>query len=253
MKRKFELETRFSPAQWNSTPRTGLDHRRPLYPISVWLLPLVLTVLMGCRAQSDGENENVNNRPSPETVKTESPAPDKATASDSLVGNRTPGDALEIFFGGIADGDAERAISAAVDDEMVRQYVQAIIRVNKAWDDFAQTDNEHFGADGEVLVGLIRQSVLKQIEGQEPKVIDENHVVYNINPSRPLNVTKFSDGWKIDFGTSNSPEELKTLIAFYESQADMYETLQQRIINKQLTSRIEVRRAMALLKAKRDR
>ena len=96
----------------------------------------------------------------------------------------------------------------------------------------------------------MRQQLLGNLEKIQTELIDETHAEWTLNPSNPMQLTKFADGWKVDFTSPEYKEYLEMSAQAFEDTAKMFNEVRQGIVDEKIASRDEARKELARLKDK---
>lgn len=225
---------------------------RPLF----YLLPCLILIGCGYRETSSTETDTsqpvqqINN----ETTVAEPEGEAKIQAAvDSPKGeysNSTPIEAVTNFTEGIANDNLEQAKSAVVLNEKVKSYLKANVEAILAMDNFAKTDNEHFGTEGAMPIGFMRTTMLRSLEGAESVLIDADHAEVTINPPAAMKLVRRADGWKIDFTGPESEPLLEMVPKVFGDTAKVFNQVRADILDGTIKTRDEARQEVKRLKAK---
>ena len=144
----------------------------------------------------------------------------------------------------------DQAKSAVVFDEKVKSYLVANIESVRAMDNFAKADNEHFGKEGAVPVGLMRTTMLHKLEGAKAVFIDDDHAEVSMGSPLPMKLVRHADGWKVDFTGPESEQLLEMVPKVFGDTAKMFNQVRAGILDGSIKTRDEARQEISRLKAK---
>ena len=235
------------------------------------LFLLLLPVLAGCSSKVETQPEiQVETQPEtqPETQVETQPQNQSETSPSASTQSVTknnevesaafkveykspaPIDAVRNMFEGVVDGNIEQAKAAVVLDDDTTAYLMSNIALIRAMDDFARADNEYFGAEGAMPVGLMRGPMLSSVDNTKTVFIDDTHAECTVKMPNSMKMVKRGDDWKIDFTGPESAKFLEQATEVFGTTAKMFDQIRAGILDKTLKSREACRQEMKRLKAK---
>ena len=231
---------------------------RPLF----LLLPCL--ILVGCGHQETSSSESDTTQPPAaqltEQIKNETTVasqPEGDTKVQAAVdspkveySSATPIEAVTNFLEGIVNGNFDQAKSAVVFDEKVKAYLVANIESVRAMDNFARADNEHFGKEGAMPVGLMRTTMLSTLPNAKTVLIDDDHAEVTMGSPLPMKLVRHADGWKVDFTGPESEQLLEMVPKVFGDTAKMFNQVRAGILDGSIKTRVESRQEISRLKAK---
>ena len=163
---------------------------------------------------------------------------------------KTPEEGLQLFFGGIFEGDLEKARAGIVPGQDVVTYLETQIAMSAAMDRFAEADRKFIGDGKELPIGLLAKTNRANRERVKVVLDDESHAHWPLKPENPLRLVKRDGSWKVDMSAPAQKTVMKLSISTCRKTTALFNELTSGLEDGSLDSRDAVRAAMKRLRAK---